>query len=109
MGLNLYQSILMKNKNDISCKWLKERRVVVNPDGQVMPCCYLANRFYREEYPYNKEEHNIFNKPLEEILGESEWFNKELPESWDNEPFKQCIKFCSSKGESFNKLKRVVK
>ena len=98
----------MKNKNCISCKWLNSRRVVVNPDGQVAPCCYLANLFFKKGYPYNKEEHNIFNKPLEEILGESEWFNKELPESWDNEPFEQCIDYCSESGTKFKKLKRVV-
>jgi len=27
----------------IVCKWLKDNRVLVNPDGQVLPCCYLAN------------------------------------------------------------------
>ena len=28
---------------NIKCKWLEEdRQVLINPDGQVIPCCYLA-------------------------------------------------------------------
>ena len=27
----------------IQCEWIESKRIVVNPDGQVWPCCYLAN------------------------------------------------------------------
>jgi len=96
-----------KQTSCISCKWLNARRILVNPDGQVLPCCYLGNSFYRNGYPYNMEEHNIFKKPLEDILKESDWFNKELPESWETNPIKQCEKFCSQKGEKHNVLQRL--
>ena len=31
---------------DIECQWMRDRRLVVNPDGQVLPCCYFANSIY---------------------------------------------------------------
>lgn len=37
---------LKPNKCNISCEWLRTGRVLINPDGQVLPCCYLANAFY---------------------------------------------------------------
>ena len=108
MVLNIHWSTQMKNKNNISCKWLQARKVVINPDGQVAPCCYLANTFFYNDYPYDKEEHNVFNRPLEDILENSQWFNKELPESWNSDtPFKQCVDFCAKKGKYFHKLRRI--
>ena len=32
---------------DIKCEWLSQDKILVNPDGQVFPCCYLANKYYR--------------------------------------------------------------
>lgn len=34
------------NKCGVTCEWLEARRAIVNPDGQVVPCCYLANVLY---------------------------------------------------------------
>jgi hypothetical protein len=31
---------------NIKCEWVESKRIVVNPDGQVWPCCYLANSAY---------------------------------------------------------------
>ena len=31
---------------NIHCEWQRSRRAIVNPDGQVIPCCYLANTMY---------------------------------------------------------------
>lgn len=30
----------------ITCPWLSSRRLVINPDGQVFPCCFFANITY---------------------------------------------------------------
>lgn len=30
----------------IKCQWMNDQRILVNPDGQVLPCCYLANVMY---------------------------------------------------------------
>lgn len=31
---------------NIDCEWMRSKRIIVNPDGQVIPCCYLANTLY---------------------------------------------------------------
>ena len=36
-----------------------------------------------KKYTDNKEEYNLNHKTLEEILT-SDWFNKDLPESWES-------------------------
>ena len=33
----------------IECIWGKDNRFLVNPDGQVWPCCYLGNIGYTEK------------------------------------------------------------
>ena len=106
-------------KTEIRCQWANWGKVLVNPDGQVWPCCYFANRayhaqmnggFFTEEnnwfgneegaevlakYNEHKEDLNIKNKSMEEILNH-EWYTKDLPESWEKEEtrFQQCRKFC---------------
>lgn len=37
---------LNDNKLNIKCQWMKTRRLLINPDGQVLPCCYFANIIY---------------------------------------------------------------
>ena len=103
----------------ISCKWLHKREVVVNPDGQVLPCCYIANGYYTwgaeyfkndlmMSYKHQEKQNNVFHRPLEEILSDSEWFNEELPESWlGDKPLKQCVRWCSSKGDKYDSNLRV--
>tara|TARA_E500000318_G_C3562570_1_gene214140 strand:- start:1898 stop:2242 length:345 start_codon:yes stop_codon:yes gene_type:complete len=103
----------------IECDWKKNGIVTVNPDGQVWPCCYLQNVAYYDqitndphrfsnndpkknkwifkEYYDNKEDLNILNKPLEEIL-QHKWFTETLPKSWedyDNTTLKQCRLNCT--------------
>jgi len=106
----------------IKCEWAKHNRFVVNPDGQVWPCCYLATLEYvstifkdidrydeviqqhqnemnhpvMKAYLENKQKHNAFNVPVNEIL-ESEWFKKILPESWESEETThgKCKHFCT--------------
>ena len=84
--------------------WLEMNKCLVNPDGQVIPCCYLANGLFRhlsipdhdlgsgrgwsenktlKKYIDNKENFNLDNQQIDSIL-KSDWFNKDLPESWDS-------------------------
>lgn len=35
----------MKNRQNIKCEWMAKNNALVNIDGQVYPCCYLANSF----------------------------------------------------------------
>jgi hypothetical protein len=87
----------------IKCKWLETNRILVNPDGQVLPCCYLANVNWHQkqkgiskekantyigevmqEYNDNKEKYNIHTNDMRDIIN-GEWFTKTLPESWKDE------------------------
>ena len=109
----------MKKKTEIRCKWAEWGKVLVNPDGQVWPCCYFANRTYNAQrhggffeegsnwfkdeegakilgkYKESMDELNVKNKSMEEILNHK-WYTKDLPESWEKEEtrFQQCRKFC---------------
>ena len=102
----------MTDKPCVTCKWLEKEKILVNPDGQVIPCCYLANTLYLnsvdsnqgrmwniipvlKKYKANKQRYNLNNHTLEEILT-SDWFNIDLPESWksyDTIP-SACNTFC---------------
>lgn len=144
--MSLNWRMLMKQLNDnklgIKCEWMDTKRLLVNPDGQVLPCCFFANVIYMYgkmkdkgdkyaldkddesiekrvsrrkkfeekisakienqigdksiinsetkndnvlmDYYENKEQYNIFDNSLENIIN-SEWFTKTLPESWDDE------------------------
>lgn len=37
---------LNDNKLNIECQWMKSKRLLINPDGQVLPCCFFANVIY---------------------------------------------------------------
>ena len=116
-----------KKKTFIRCAWLAENRLLINPDGQVWPCCYLANKAYNAEqlekigkskvtwwfgdeqdktmfkYFENKDDLNLKNKPLDEILNH-EWYQDTLPESWKHEEtrLKECRDFCEYNLEDEN-------
>ena len=79
----------------IVCKFMNgTTSTVVNPDGQVWPCCYLCNEIKgnplaRQENDhevlklYHKEKHkyNLKNDTLKNILNK-DWFTKDLPNSF---------------------------
>ena len=103
----------------IVCRWAQDNKFLVNPDGQVWPCCYLSNPGFKQyitgmrtrkeiveakvddivhplldEYFDNMDDLNINNKTIEEILSH-DWFTKTLPESWSgNWPHRQCRVMC---------------
>lgn len=109
-------------KPKVTCKWLEVSKCLVNPDGQVLPCCYLANTSIHHTYLDNKEldlhdtygsswktnkvlkkyienkkDYNLDNRPINDILRD-DWFNKDLPESWEDYetiPF-ACKIFCDA-------------
>jgi len=134
----------MKNQKNIKCEWMAKNNALANIDGQVYPCCYLANSFtlrsifgpdvkkdypdemtyggrkwkksdekdldtkvyLLEEYFKHKDELNLYNNSLEDILNH-EWFTKTLPKSWqeDEKTHRLCAKHCSVKSEYYIKNK----
>jgi len=104
---------------NIQCRWaLPRNEVVVNPDGQVLPCCFHANHIYGNwpknqilndpAYKYyieNKNEFNVFKTSIIDIMN-SEHFAKTLPESikGDN-PNPICVKNCSNRVKTEHQLR----
>ena len=96
----------------IVCEWGVKNKVVINPDGQVLPCCYFCNpHFYNkndpevrkwfiehpvmQEYQKYQKELNVFTASLIDIITHK-WFQTILPDSWNTgKPVLQCEKYCS--------------
>jgi hypothetical protein len=58
---------LNENKMNVRCQWMESKRLLINPDGQVLPCCYLANVIYmfdKLDVPEDRpvRENNISNQ-----------------------------------------------
>ena len=104
---DIHNKNLSKNKiRKIDCKWLKRNRILVNPDGYVLPCCYFAVPTYRRQNyfverdlmkKYFKAELNVFKKNLLDII-KDEWYTKTLPTTWEDGTYTpQCHNFCGKK------------
>ena len=106
----------------INCRWEDKKRLLVNPDGQAFPCCYLANLYYQSmifigegnydklfeghkaqmahpvlsSYADSADNYNVFKNDMESILN-GKWFKQTLPKSWESEETThiQCSRMCS--------------
>lgn len=105
-----------ENVYEIKCRWAAPRNeVVINPDGQVLPCCFHANAHYKnrvdktygreierheiyaDDYNQNLKKYNIFHTKLSDIIN-SEWFAKKLQASMEGDnPVPQCARNCSNR------------
>ena len=111
----------LKRELDITCEWGVKNRVLVNPDGQVWPCCFFCNVGFKEKYtpdshfhkhPLIKEyekyekELNVFGtNNLNDIINHH-WFKTLLPQSWNTDnPVPQCAKHCGK----FSAIDEMVK
>lgn len=111
-------------QEQIICRWAKPlNEVVINPDGQVLPCCYHANVhlqgrmlahksrelhdhiIYKEEYNKDLKLYNIFHTPLSQIM-QSKWYTKTLPNSINTDnPVWQCATQCSNKIKKIHEMR----
>ena len=96
------------NKRIVDCQWLNNRRIVINPDGQVLPCCYFANASYKNKnlnnqqkdsmlnkYSDNSKDLNIFTNPIDKILQHS-WFDELYKSFSDSDKISnKCLTFCT--------------
>ena len=90
----------------IDCKFLNQTiKPMVNPDGQVWPCCYLCNDNYMDqgqnqevfhEYEKSKDKQNLKNYTIKKIF-DNKWFKKTLPESFKDKSktLRQCKRWCT--------------
>jgi hypothetical protein len=110
-------------KRKIVCQWAQDKKLLINPDGQAWPCCYLSNPAYTakiqkardgkvtygydvvghpiiQEYYAFEDELNVFKNDLDDIVNH-EWFVKTLPESWNHEKttHKLCDMMCGEDEE----------
>jgi MoaA/NifB/PqqE/SkfB family radical SAM enzyme len=112
---------------NITCRWaIPRNEIVVNPDGQVMPCCFHANAHYKgrtdktygselhdhdvyiNDYNKNLEQYNVLHTPLSTIIN-SNWFTKKLPKSMNSDsPVKQCERQCSSRLNKTHQLREGI-
>ncbi len=100
-----------KEVMEINCEWGKVNKINVNPDGQVLPCCYFGNPHFHNkhdpdkrqdfmnhpviiDYKKHEKELNVFNNNLIDIMNHK-WFQSTLQNSWKyTNPVWQCEKFC---------------
>lgn len=84
---------LNKNKLNIKCEWMEANRILINPDGQVLPCCFLANTIYmydktnisESKYLLDKDEpvekrverRNSFENQISKQIGDKDIINNE--------------------------------
>lgn len=111
-------TVKRKLGDEIICRWaIPRNEVVVNVDGQVLPCCFHANghyikqkqlnenTIYSDVYNKNLKDYNVFHTPLSEIL-RSEWYTKILPDSIKgNNPVGQCENQCSARIKKTHQLR----
>jgi len=111
LSLGKYDSFEQQEEY-IHCRWANGNKIVINPDGQVTPCCYTGNSFYMKkpewwvknsetimlEYLNNKELYNIFNHKLSDILN-TLWFKDRLKQSFENKASSICSQHCSKKSK----------
>ena len=95
----------MKN-NKIYCKWVHMRKIMIDYNGQVLPCSYFADvllhntdtvNLINSEYTKNIKDLNINTRSLEAIIS-GKWFTETLPNSWsDPESAMECCRtHCSN-------------
>lgn len=108
-----------KTEMEIKCEWGGKNKILVNPDGQVFPCCFFCNTAFKEKFIEKKssffnhplmkkyteyeKELNVFHNNLNNII-KHEWFSTLLPNSWNTKnPVMQCQKHCG-KFSALNEL-----
>ena len=69
---------MSSKKVTIQCEWLKDNRVLVNPDGQVWPCCYLGNVGFDINHSVVREYENKKDELIKKLKGLGVLNNKNM-------------------------------
>jgi len=101
--------------SDIDCVMRPRGMYFVNYEGNVWPCCFLNNQFYRKEGAlaenrfrfngnYGNNWNNLYHHTIDEIL-DNKFYTEDLVDSWDSVEHTtgpkgrifKCTKTCSKK------------
>lgn len=103
---------IRKNNNNnkkIECKYLDQKRIFINHNGNVIPCCHLNSEMLEwnvgrknltefgniVDKNYGKLSSNLQYNNIDEII-EGDFFN-DIVESWDTKKIKKCVETCMNK------------
>jgi hypothetical protein len=63
---------LNDNNLNIECDWMKTKKLLINPDGQVLPCCYFANVIYMYDKMNSGNDFKDISKESKYLLDKNE-------------------------------------
>lgn len=79
------------DNSDYNCPFGKERIVVIDPFGNIWPCCFIQGNQVTQHkvFPYDKylENNNILGNSLDNIL---RFFRDDLYPAWENKSYTIC-------------------
>tara|TARA_B100000579_G_scaffold431215_1_gene445901 strand:+ start:345 stop:1406 length:1062 start_codon:yes stop_codon:yes gene_type:complete len=87
---------------EITCYTEQKNDLYIDAKGYVYPCCWIGTYEYEKmaniEDPWNPQIdgrvlNSCFDKDFREILKE-DWWEYQLPQSWDNDPCHICARHC---------------
>lgn len=94
-----YEQVKLKfddqaQNSDIDCVMRPRRMYFINYEGNVWPCCFLNNQFYRKfgvleenyqrfENNYSVAWNNLYHYTFDEIL-DNKFYKEDLVDSWDS-------------------------
>ena len=94
-------SPLKENKCGVICEWMQSRRAIVNPDGQVIPCCFIANVLYMVDKIDSVDELAKQRDDVTDQIGKKDIINREFLED-------QVLTDYYDKRDNFNIFKRPL-
>jgi MoaA/NifB/PqqE/SkfB family radical SAM enzyme len=100
-GLKGYKNVY---KLDNACPWQVERRIQVDPWGNVWPCCYMSQYHFKINSPkykfindskkiYGENFNSLYSYSLDAIIN-SEFMQKHLHKNMASRNIEVCNKFC---------------
>jgi len=108
----LEMSLNLDKELNISCHFQKEKKMFLDHQGYIWPCCFLSNPTWRRKAEkieieeklvkkYGKNFNSLYENTLEHII-ESKWYQNDLVKSWTEKfhitsgCFSKCIKTCNN-------------
>lgn len=97
--------MFIENRKDHKCPWYADKKIQIDPWGQVWPCCHLSlygieisshnldEMVNTSAFIQAREQNNLKESTLTEILNGS-WWGHTLNDAVENAEWKQCRDIC---------------